>query len=223
MRAFRAAVVMVALTAPACTGEDASSVSNSATSSPSTSDAEISGLRPVEGYRDHCEGCGFHGEVPATLRRPLHLPEMEPGDRCPAPKPHPVHPSFSEALGNGPVFPILTPDQREMVFEYPPSERSVFFGSEWSGVKVLWVADPSYDGPVLVRGHQLDGPNPLGFEIGKVPFVEMQLHPLRGNLARGWANWSSTTRVRAPGCYAYQVDGTDFSLVIVFRAVVAER
>ena len=31
----------------------------------------------------------------------------------------------------------------------------------------------------------------------------------------------SYTRVRGPGCYAYQVDGTSFSRVIVFEAIVA--
>jgi hypothetical protein len=30
--------------------------------------------------------------------------------------------------------------------------------------------------------------------------------------------WPSFTRVRKPGCYAYEVDGTSFSEVIVFRA-----
>jgi hypothetical protein len=29
----------------------------------------------------------------------------------------------------------------------------------------------------------------------------------------------SYTRLRAPGCYAYQIDGLTFSRVIVFRAV----
>ncbi|MBA2462339.1 MAG: hypothetical protein H0V45_11335 [Actinobacteria bacterium] len=32
----------------------------------------------------------------------------------------------------------------------------------------------------------------------------------------------SLTRLRAPGCYAYQVDGRTFSYVIVFEARVEE-
>jgi len=36
----------------------------------------------------------------------------------------------------------------------------------------------------------------------------------------GWANYPSYTRLRAAGCYGYQIDGTAFSRVIVFRAVV---
>ena len=36
--------------------------------------------------------------------------------------------------------------------------------------------------------------------------------------AGGGRAWLSFTRVRAGGCYAYQVDGTNFSRVITFRA-----
>lgn len=36
--------------------------------------------------------------------------------------------------------------------------------------------------------------------------------------AQPWANRPSFTRVRAPGCYAYQVDGTGFTEIIVFQA-----
>ena len=35
----------------------------------------------------------------------------------------------------------------------------------------------------------------------------------------GGRAWITYTRVRGGGCYAYQVDGTGFSEVIVFRAV----
>jgi hypothetical protein len=36
----------------------------------------------------------------------------------------------------------------------------------------------------------------------------------------GWQNLPSFTRLRAAGCYAWQVDGTSFSRVIVFRAAL---
>jgi hypothetical protein len=35
-----------------------------------------------------------------------------------------------------------------------------------------------------------------------------------------WRNFHSYTRLRAPGCYAYQVDGAGFSDSIVFKAAV---
>ena len=34
----------------------------------------------------------------------------------------------------------------------------------------------------------------------------------------GWLQHGSYTRVRAAGCYGWQIDGTDFTYVIVFRA-----
>lgn len=49
------------------------------------------------------------------------------------------------------------------------------------------------------------------FELALVPVREIRIGPLAKDRP-------STTRVRAPGCYAYQVDGTTFSSVIVFGA-----
>ena len=38
----------------------------------------------------------------------------------------------------------------------------------------------------------------------------------------GWPAMNTYTRVRASGCYAYQVDGIGFSYHIVFKAVGVE-
>ena len=38
--------------------------------------------------------------------------------------------------------------------------------------------------------------------------------------ADAWRQFPSFTRLKAPGCYAYQVDGDGFQTVIVFRAEV---
>ena len=93
---------------------------------------------------------------------------------------------------------------------YPKSE---FAGGEWSGQKVLWVVDPAYRGRILIRGRQLDGPNELRFEHGLVPPREMHL------IGRGpHTGRPSYTRLRAEGCYGYQIDGAHFSRVIVFEA-----
>jgi hypothetical protein len=51
-----------------------------------------------------------------------------------------------------------------------------------------------YAARALVRGYQLDGPNEVRFDT------------------------PSLTRLRAPGCYAYQVDGRTFSYVVIFEA-----
>jgi hypothetical protein len=72
----------------------------------------------------------------------------------------------------------------------------------------------------LIRGRQIDGPNELRFGPGDNPSTELQLD--ESNMAvigeGDWPNWPSYTRLRTPGCYAYQVDGTSFSTVITFQA-----
>jgi hypothetical protein len=74
--------------------------------------------------------------------------------------------------------------------------------------------EPIYTGPVLVRGLQLDGPNELRFDRGLLPPRAMKI--LSGSQQR--RSRPSYTRVQAPGCYAYQVDGVGFRDVIVFEA-----
>jgi hypothetical protein len=96
-----------------------------------------------------------------------------------------------------------------------------FIGSQWRAARVEWVAAASYRGPILIRGRRTDGAGAVGFGEGRVPDDELQLlqsgqqapHPLGGGRA-----WLSFTRVRTAGCYVYQVDGTNFSRVIAFRA-----
>jgi hypothetical protein len=88
---------------------------------------------------------------------------------------------------------------------------------------VLWVAAPDYDGPILIRGGRVNGQGGVGFNMngGGPPLAELQMppgsEPTRINRG-GYRAWPSYTRVRRPGCYAYQVDGTSFSYAIVFRA-----
>jgi hypothetical protein len=66
------------------------------------------------------------------------------------------------------------------------------------------------------------GGGALGFGAGATPYDELQL--LDGGrgaprIAGGGRAWVTYTRIRAGGCYAYQVDGTGISEVVVFRAV----
>jgi len=59
--------------------------------------------------------------------------------------------------------------------------------------------------------------------MGELPsLVDPQLPPgdipnLNG--ADGWREWPGATWLRFPGCYAWQVDGDNFSTAIVFKAV----
>lgn len=90
--------------------------------------------------------------------------------------------------------------------------------------KVLWVSAPSYQGPVLIRGTRLDGPGVVQFASGdSVPTSEFKLlEPGASSPGEeaGWRAWPSYTEVPHSGCYAYQVDGTTFTTVIVFETVI---
>jgi hypothetical protein len=157
----------------------------------------------------------------AKLRRPLHIPHIAPGSPCPVTPARRVSPSFGTrpAQGPGPVYPIG--GFPTLTFTYPPQRYQLWYGSSWSGNKVLWIARPSYRGRVLIRGRQLDGSRDARFGSGLNPSRELRLSSVGGSSAGGWQNRPSYTRLRVPGCYAWQVDGTTFSRVIVFKAVLA--
>jgi hypothetical protein len=158
------------------------------------------------------------GSLPPELRRPLHLPKVAPGQPCPVSHGH----SFSNSqfggfvLGPGLVQPLIAGPHAVSfaVITFRPS-----YGNGWYAVKTLWFGRPSYQGPVLIRGRRLDAPGRVVF--GGTPAVlDPQLPPgLTLNRTGGWREWPGGTWLRSPGCYAWQIDGTDFSTVIVFRAI----
>jgi hypothetical protein len=77
----------------------------------------------------------------------------------------------------------------------------------------MWVLAGRYAGPALVRGRQLNGENELRFDRGALPSKERKL--------RGRGGHPSSTRLRAEGCYAYQIDGLGFSYQVVFEALLS--
>ena len=150
----------------------------------------------------------------AGLRRPLDLPQLAPGAPCPRTGGKRVAPPFGFGLGDGPAYPTLGPDG---VFNFGGGRED----GGWFYEKMLWFVSPDDAGPILIRGGQLDGPNAVRFDEGADPPAELRLDRPAGFSvdAPGWRTWVAYTRVRAAGCYAYQVDGEDFSDVIVFQAV----
>jgi len=182
------------------------------------------GLRGAVGYAAY-EGCpSCSGAVPAGLRRPLHLPRVAEGAGCPVSRSRSLGGFVGPGLGDGPIYPVGLDAGGVLHFRYAPpsSGTNLFGGSRWGGQKVLWVGAASYRGPVLIRGRELDGPRVVGFGPDRVPVAEMQLLAAGASSSgepEGWREWPSFTRLLAGGCYAYQVDGTSFSSVIVFRAV----
>jgi hypothetical protein len=109
-----------------------------------------------------------------------------------------------------------------LYFEQPVQKGSQFYGSAWSGNKVLWIVAPVYRGPVLIRGGRLDGPEGLRFNLGVDPPSQLWMDAVPDYVSSDWRNEPSLTRIQAPGCYAYQVDGQGFSEIIVFEARVGQ-
>ena len=83
----------------------------------------------------------------AMLHRPLRLPAVGPGDRCPVTRSHQVEPAFAEVLGDGPAYPT----------DSAGSWRDGRVEGGWYYAKVLWVASPAHPGPFLVRGGSWTG------------------------------------------------------------------
>jgi hypothetical protein len=150
-------------------------------------------------------------------QRPLHLPTLAAGAPCPFEHGRQVSPDFGLAIGMGPIYAAGFGMQAVVNYAHDNEDGG------WYYIKVLWIGEPSYTGPVLIRGYQLDGTNELRFDQREGdPNPSRQLEFPEGSGGSnpgGWSGWPSHTRVRAPGCYAYQVDGTTFSAVIVFQAV----
>jgi hypothetical protein len=94
----------------------------------------------------------------------------------------------------------------------------------WYAIKDIWIVDGSYEGPVLIRGGQANGEEPI--ELAWNPTTPMQdallIDPGSPSLQTSSTTGSRTvpteTYVRGPGCYAYQLDGVGFTRFIVFEA-----
>lgn len=161
-----------------------------------------------------------------TLERPLRIPTIKRGIPCPVTAQDPkgdlsrIGGPNTPAWGTGPAYPTThdTGPTGGPVLRFPPgrSRISVFYGSRWSGQKVVWYVDrDAYQGPLLIRGRQVDGMDTLRFDSELVPPREIRVLPesrVRGGATR-------VRKARSRGCYAYQVDGTSFSSLLVFEAV----
>lgn len=156
------------------------------------------------------------------LYRPLHVPSLAQGAPCPVSKVAETI-EFSafgvgQGVGRGPVYPVGA-NVADGVLALAPARN--YASKHWMGQKVGWFVHPRYRGPVLIRGRQLDGRWAVRFGRGSVPALHLRIAPAdETEWAKGRAD-PSPTRLRAPGCYGYQVDGRTFSYVVVFRAVRA--
>jgi hypothetical protein len=190
-----------------------------------------SGQRCQSRYDARYHAYGFHCHAERVLfpdpwkvlRRPLKIPRVAPGGPCPTSTEDTSvdFASFgvSPGIGDGPAYPtgLVQPSgPPTLQFRYPPPRGSVFSGSRWGGERILWFVLPTYTGRLLVRGRRVDGPEELRFEAGRVPARELRLGPVESGDRRR----ASYTRLRAPGCYGYQVDGRGLTKMIVFQAKI---
>lgn len=160
-----------------------------------------------------------------SLRRPLHLPKLASGAACPVSHVYRrvrwkrLNIFGGQGIGRGPVYPSL-PSAFFM------AQRDEQYGGPWFGTKVFWYVQPSYRGPVLIRGRRLDGPERMGFNGRKVANPELRIK--RGESVSwdgqppGSRGIPSGVRVLKAGCYGIQIDGTSFSRVVVVSADVAD-
>ncbi|HKV82957.1 MAG TPA: hypothetical protein VJN88_00280 [Ktedonobacterales bacterium] len=166
-------------------------------------------------------------QVWATLEsRPLLFPTLAPGAACPTVAGRQPNNEVGIAQGHTPAFVVgLGADD---VLPYVPPQSWGYQPTDWGGNKVVWTTGPNYVGPLLVRGAQIDGSHQVRFNGGldqqaypgdlasAPPIPALRLYPNDPNTM--WINEVVNIRVRASGCYALQIDGLNFTELIVFAA-----
>jgi hypothetical protein len=168
---------------------------------------------------------GAHPTSWAKLHRPLRLYRLAPGATCPVSQIDPhidwarINIFGGSGIGPGPVYPGLGGSGGRMY-----ARPDVQYGGIWADGKVFWFTRSSYQGRILIRGRRLDGPQWLRFNGRRLPPRELRIEAHETVAWEGQPPGSrgvpSSLRVRAPGCYGVQIDGTTFSRVVVFTVDV---
>lgn len=156
-----------------------------------------------------------HSPLPAALQRPLRLPVIGLGRSCPISTSSQVDtPGFGgSALGAGPIR-LLSPGLVDVSAVPSPS------GWSSPASTPIWFSEPSYLGPWILRGGQLNGASPVIFGNPPAVTIALVVPPVETiNTSAGYRSVPQGIYIRGPGCYAVQVDGSSFSYDIVFQAV----
>ena len=139
--------------------------------------------------------------APLTAR-PLNLQQLPSGTRCPASPqvdlvvrtngPKKGGPNYG--FGQGPV--------------YVSGQLMWYAGSQ----AILFLTDPRYTGPVLVRTMRLDGTGSMSLSgQGATTLAGGAIGLAQTSTPPYWGMWVGTVTPTAPGCYGIQFDGTSFS------------
>jgi hypothetical protein len=180
----------------------------------------------------------------ADLRnRPLNQPALAADGSCPSDASHDVHAVVTSGKG-GPNFGFGPgPAYLSGIVQIYPGA----FDNE------IWMIDATYRGPVLIRGHQVNGTGVVSFQppttfagmnfsgAGAPPpgpsvatvtvagevmtfYAELDIPAAEAGFPpTSWRLFFARTHIDAPGCYAFQLDGLTFSTVIVFHVLDAAR
>jgi hypothetical protein len=139
--------------------------------------------------------------VADMLARPL-TPVDTPPDTCSRIEPT-VRAPFG-ALGEGPVYLAL---QNGPGIAVPISLSQAPSEDGWHRVRRLpWLIDPRYRGPVVIRSATAAEIRFGGTGDDRAALVLPVTAFIHGDEAPGWRTYNSDAWVRAPGCYAVQVD-----------------
>jgi hypothetical protein len=122
------------------------------------------------------------------------------------------------AAGPGPAYLLAVGGAAVSTLQVDRAYRDAL---GWVGQKAPWLIAPSYRGPLLIRGARIDAPGAMRFAFDTGQHLAGLRIASRTSLQpSGWRAVPALTLVRGAGCYAYQVDGTTFSHVIVVRVRV---
>jgi hypothetical protein len=167
-------------------------------------------------------------------QRPLSLPVLRPGDRCPmtkgsresVPRAPYIFCSGCFWFGEGPVYLALSfhdgsSDDATFSLDSVPNENRSY------RAKTPWVSKPDYLGPILIRGRRLDGKsgNKLRFGAsGPKPNEKLLLDsPSAGKEPTHWSFWPTSMYMPGPGCYGVQINTLQGTHIVVFSATAATR
>lgn len=211
----------------------------------------IAGLGSCEqGVKPEVDERSERGVFEDLGERPLRVPTSPPDKPCELERnaAHIRGVPAEAALGDGPVMSVFPSIPRGLDL-FPPSDDSVLAESRWRGAEVLLISEPRYEGPLLVRGRQIDGSRRVGFGDDEQPQWELRLpagkwETVQGlrwgdrmlnaastassppahcprclTLSRSWRVQRVVLRIAGDGCYAMQLDGEGFSDVIEFGAI----
>jgi hypothetical protein len=154
-----------------------------------------------------------------ALQRPVRLPTVEIGEACPTAG-QPIRSTpFGIAQGQGPVYPVA------LSYEgIPPTGSSGFSSLHLADAPLptlMWLAEPEFAGTVLVRGSQLGDEDTAGADIRFVPGdreLRLAAAPYGSIVpgeSAGLRHLFAYTVIPMPGCYGFQIDGLDFTRVVI--------